>query len=116
MSFFLIRLLQEFSSINLDSSAQPPETRPPASWAGGSGRKGIEKIWAKMHLTMYSLVRTFNVRISVVCYLAVEYRAAYGFKWEKQTLFRDFTHADYANCFFLSISINTSLLITYASE
>ncbi|KAF7982653.1 hypothetical protein HWV62_27101 [Athelia sp. TMB] len=55
MSFFLIRLLQEFSSINLDPSAQPPESRPPASWAGGSGRKGIEKIWAKMHLTMYSL-------------------------------------------------------------
>lgn len=57
MSFFLIRLLQEFSSISLDPDAQPPETRPPVSWRGGVGRKSIEKLWPKMHLTMYAYVR-----------------------------------------------------------
>ncbi|KAJ7710097.1 cytochrome P450 [Mycena olivaceomarginata] len=31
-SFFLIRLLQTFSSVSFASDAQPPEGRPPASW------------------------------------------------------------------------------------
>ncbi|KZP20533.1 cytochrome P450 [Athelia psychrophila] len=54
VSFMLIRLLQNFSSVSLDPSAQPAETRPPASWAGQAGRKGIEQFWPKSHLTMYS--------------------------------------------------------------
>ncbi|KZP21731.1 cytochrome P450 [Athelia psychrophila] len=54
MSFMLIRLLQNFDSFALDSEAQPAATRPPASWAGQPGRKGTEKFWPKMHLTMYA--------------------------------------------------------------
>ncbi|KAF7982659.1 hypothetical protein HWV62_27113 [Athelia sp. TMB] len=54
MSFMLIRLLQTFASFTLDTASQPPETRPPASWASEPGRKGIEQFWPKMHLTMYS--------------------------------------------------------------
>lgn len=50
----MIRLMQNFSSISLDSDAQPPGTRPPASWANVKGRKSIEKFWPKSHLTMYS--------------------------------------------------------------
>jgi hypothetical protein len=52
----LVRLLQNFSSIKLDTAAQPPETRIPRSWAAAKGRKAIEKVWPKAHLTMYALV------------------------------------------------------------
>lgn len=63
ISFMLIRLLQNFSSISLDPSAQPPETRPPVSWAGHQGRKGIEQFRPKAHLTMYSYVCTSLYRV-----------------------------------------------------
>ena len=53
MSFFLIRLLQNFSHMELDLSAQPPEARPPAEWASAEGQKGKEKIIPKCHLTLY---------------------------------------------------------------
>ncbi|KAI0663216.1 cytochrome P450 monooxygenase pc-3 [Cubamyces menziesii] len=53
MSFFLIRLLQNFSHIELDLSAQPPDARPPSEWASAEGQKGKEKIIPKCHLTLY---------------------------------------------------------------
>ena len=56
VSFFLTRFLQNFSSVSLAPDAQPPSSRPPAEWAGAPGRKGIEKIVAKSHLTLYALV------------------------------------------------------------
>ncbi|EGO03065.1 hypothetical protein SERLA73DRAFT_158706 [Serpula lacrymans var. lacrymans S7.3] len=55
MSFMLIRLLQNFSSITLDLDAQSPECRPPAEWATAGGRKGIEKFRPKATLTLYSV-------------------------------------------------------------
>nr|BAL14713.1 cytochrom P450 [Phlebia brevispora] len=54
MSFFIVRLLQNFETISLDIDAQPPDTRPPAEWAGAPGRKGVEKFWPKAHLTVYA--------------------------------------------------------------
>lgn len=56
MSFFIIRLLQNFSSVSLDLTAQPPDTLPPAEWKDAPGRKGKEQIFPKSHLTLYSLV------------------------------------------------------------
>ena len=53
MSFFLIRLLQNFSHIELDLSAQPPDARPPSEWASAEGQQGKEKIIPKCHLTLY---------------------------------------------------------------
>ncbi|KAI0368065.1 cytochrome P450 monooxygenase pc-3 [Pilatotrama ljubarskyi] len=53
MSFFLIRLLQNFSRMELDLSAQPPDARPPPEWASAEGQKGKEKIIPKCHLTLY---------------------------------------------------------------
>ncbi|KAI0663220.1 cytochrome P450 monooxygenase pc-3 [Cubamyces menziesii] len=53
MSFFLIRLLQNFSHMELDLSAQPPDARPPPEWASAEGQKGREKIMPKSHLTLY---------------------------------------------------------------
>ncbi|KAG1731965.1 cytochrome P450 [Suillus paluster] len=50
-SFFLVRLLQQFSSVSLATDAQ---TLPPAEWAKCSGRKAIEKVIIKSHLTIYA--------------------------------------------------------------
>jgi len=54
MSFILVRLLQKFSSFSLDTDAFRPETRPAPEWSALEGRKGVDKFWARMHLTMYS--------------------------------------------------------------
>jgi len=51
-SFFLIRLLQSFSSFTLATDSQPEDSVPPAEWKTRSGRAAIEKIFMKSHLTM----------------------------------------------------------------
>lgn len=53
MSFFIIRLLQNFSSMSLQLDCQDPATLPPKEWAQCPGRKGIEKIFPKAHLSSY---------------------------------------------------------------
>ncbi|KAF7353448.1 Cytochrome P450 [Mycena sanguinolenta] len=54
-SFFLVRLLQTFSSVSLDLAAQPLAARPPASWKTDdkSGWTAHEKIRPRSHLTMF---------------------------------------------------------------
>ncbi|KAF8060193.1 cytochrome P450 monooxygenase pc-1 [Lyophyllum atratum] len=54
MSFMIIRLLQQFSSISLDEEACPGGARVPEAWANGVGRKTIERVYPKIHLTMYA--------------------------------------------------------------
>ena len=51
----LIRLIQEFSRIDLALDAGPPEMKPPVEWAAGPGRKAVEKINLKSHLTLYAV-------------------------------------------------------------
>ncbi|VDB86505.1 unnamed protein product [Peniophora sp. CBMAI 1063] len=53
-SFTLVRLIQEFSRIDLAPDAFPPEARPPPEWAAGPGRKAIEKINIKSHFTLHA--------------------------------------------------------------
>ncbi|KAF9040667.1 cytochrome P450 monooxygenase pc-3 [Panaeolus papilionaceus] len=53
-SFFLIRLLQQFTNFSLAPDAQPEETKPPLDWSKCGGRKAIEKVRPGSHLTMYS--------------------------------------------------------------
>ncbi|KIL67120.1 hypothetical protein M378DRAFT_23065 [Amanita muscaria Koide BX008] len=55
MSFMLVRLLQSFSSVTLDPTSAPHGSLPPPEWKGAPGRKGIEQVVPKVHLTMYSL-------------------------------------------------------------
>jgi hypothetical protein len=50
----LIRLLQAFDSITLVPEAQPPESRPPASWKTAPGTQATDKLWPKCHLTLYA--------------------------------------------------------------
>ncbi|KZT71412.1 cytochrome P450 [Daedalea quercina L-15889] len=53
MSFFLIKLLQRFSAIDLAPEAISPSMLPPKEWASAPGRKGKEKFTPKSHLTLY---------------------------------------------------------------
>jgi len=50
-TFFLIKLLQAFSTIEL---AEDIQLMPPADWAKAEGRKSVEKIMVRMSLTMYA--------------------------------------------------------------
>ncbi|KAI0353450.1 cytochrome P450 monooxygenase pc-3 [Trametes cingulata] len=52
ISFFLIRLIQQFSHMELDLSAQPPDSLAPRAWAGAEGQKGKEKLIPRCHLTL----------------------------------------------------------------
>ncbi|KAG9217637.1 hypothetical protein CCMSSC00406_0003674 [Pleurotus cornucopiae] len=55
MSFMVIRLLQAFDSFTLDEDAQPPETKPLPEWRNEVGtRKGMEKFFPKVGLTLYA--------------------------------------------------------------
>ncbi|KAL7282246.1 hypothetical protein ACG7TL_003715 [Trametes sanguinea] len=53
MFYFIVRLLQNFASMDLDLAAQPPDARPPSEWANAEGQQGREKIIPKCHLTLY---------------------------------------------------------------
>ncbi|KAJ7475136.1 cytochrome P450 [Mycena galericulata] len=53
-SFFLVRLLQNFTEFSLAPDAQPESSKPPASWKDCEGTKAKEKIMLGMHLTMYA--------------------------------------------------------------
>jgi cytochrome P450 len=63
-SFFLIRLLQQFSAVSLVPEAQSPEARPPKEWALEPGRKGKEKVRIKSNLTMSVMVSVELLKIS----------------------------------------------------
>ncbi|KAI0337412.1 cytochrome P450 monooxygenase pc-3 [Trametopsis cervina] len=61
MGFFLVRLVQAFEGVQFEEEAFEPSTRPPAVWRGDGegkgreeGRKGVDRFWAKSHLTIYS--------------------------------------------------------------
>ncbi|THH16082.1 hypothetical protein EW146_g4497 [Bondarzewia mesenterica] len=53
MSFFLIRMLQQFRRFELARDAQPTQSLPPASWKGRKGRQGIEQVWPGISVTPY---------------------------------------------------------------
>jgi len=53
MSFTLVRLMQNFSSISLELDSFPPGSLPPEEFKLAPGRKGIDKIWPKASLGLY---------------------------------------------------------------
>ncbi|KAF8892245.1 cytochrome P450 monooxygenase pc-3 [Infundibulicybe gibba] len=55
VSYFLIRLLQSFSSITPTPDAQPADSHPPAAWLNGIGPKGKDKIRPRIHVTLYAM-------------------------------------------------------------
>lgn len=72
-----IRLLQSFDSISLAPDAQPADSLPPAEWAQGTGRKKIEKIVPKSHLTMY-VKASGCFRLGAVLLLIFKFRGGCG--------------------------------------
>ncbi|GJJ08807.1 hypothetical protein Clacol_003026 [Clathrus columnatus] len=55
ISLIAVRLLQAFEDIQFSTIAQPPESKPPSSQEGLTLAKySTEKIWPKVHLTIYS--------------------------------------------------------------
>ncbi|KAG8218206.1 cytochrome P450 [Butyriboletus roseoflavus] len=50
VSYFLIRLLQSIDTVSLDMDVQHLS---PADWAQAKGRKALEKVLLRSHLTMY---------------------------------------------------------------
>ena len=46
-------MVQAFKLITLDMDSNP-ESKPPAAWATATGRKAIEKVWVKSHITLYA--------------------------------------------------------------
>ena len=52
-SAVIARIAQAFKEIRFDMDSNP-EAKPPADWAMGHGRKAMEKIWARSHVTIYA--------------------------------------------------------------
>ncbi|EFI27617.1 cytochrome P450 monooxygenase pc-2 [Coprinopsis cinerea okayama7 len=57
-SFFLIRLIQQFTNFRLAEDAMTEDTKPPKHWREDRGRFGgrvveREKVWPSSHLTLY---------------------------------------------------------------
>jgi len=51
----LIRLLQNFKTMELALDSAPAEAHPPKEWGKtATGRKAIEKLFPKSHLTLYA--------------------------------------------------------------
>ena len=91
MSFMIIRLLQSFSSIVLDPESAPPGSLPPPEWKRLHGRKAIEQVMPKVHLTMHAGVRRvprFFASILTRC----SPRAACGSRWRKAPI--DSSHSE----------------------
>ena len=57
VSFFLVRLLQNFSSISL---AEDTQLAPPPEWKQDGGRKAKEKIQTSLALTLSIRVSSFS--------------------------------------------------------
>jgi cytochrome P450 len=57
MSYFLIRLLQNFSEVSFAEDVQPPESKPPVAWKSCPGTKGTDKIRFGASLTLGIEVR-----------------------------------------------------------
>ncbi|KAJ7939817.1 hypothetical protein B0H13DRAFT_1586943, partial [Mycena leptocephala] len=53
-SFFLVRLLQNFSAFSFAPDAQPESTRPPESCKMCKDSQATEKIMLGRHLTMFA--------------------------------------------------------------
>lgn len=53
MSYFLVRLLQQFDGFTLAPEAQPVGSHPPQIWKSRKGRQSFERIWPAAALTVY---------------------------------------------------------------
>jgi len=57
-STMIARIVRTFKSIALEMDSNP-EAKPPVTWATASGRKAVEKVWVKSHITLYAKGRVW---------------------------------------------------------
>jgi hypothetical protein len=53
MSYFLVRLLQQFDRFTLASEFQPEGSHPPPEWKYRKGRQAFERVWPSAALTLF---------------------------------------------------------------
>lgn len=53
----IVRLLQAFDTLELDADAQPLDAMPPSEWKDKPGRRAVERIVPKAHLSLFVHVR-----------------------------------------------------------
>jgi len=53
ISYFLVKLLQQFDRFTLVPKVQPEGSLPPPEWQDREGRQRIEKIWPSAAMTLY---------------------------------------------------------------
>lgn len=87
MSFFLVRFLQNFSSVSLAPNAQPLDTLPPPEWSGAPGRKGVEKIFPRSHLTIYASV-SIMLTVKAVAAYNLHFRVDCGLTCKKPIMLK----------------------------
>ena len=85
-TFFLVRLLQQFTGFTLEKSEN---IQPPAEWAACDGLKATEKVWPGLHLTMYVKVSIFYIYMELagncvdeLC-VSPPVRVVFGSKWNR---------------------------------
>ena len=78
LTYFLIRLLQQFSSFSLAQEYQPEGSLPPPEWKGRKGRQAFEKIWPSNALTLYVKVSVSPSNFDVVRLIQI-YRVVFGY-------------------------------------
>lgn len=62
-SYFLVRLLQNFSTFKLAPDAQPSPSLPPAEWKAGRGRMAVEQVRPEAAMTLFIKVSRFHFRL-----------------------------------------------------
>ena len=75
MSYFLIRLLQNFSEVSFAEDVQPPESKPPVAWKSFPGTKGTDKIRFGSSLTLGPKVR---LKLSSYCFTDLKIKSEIG--------------------------------------
>jgi hypothetical protein len=81
-SFFLIRLLQQFTNLKHVPEAQPPSSLPPPEWKLASGTKGTDDFRIKSYLTMSAMVSE-STTFDGLYLLLYAFRAGVGCLWKR---------------------------------
>ena len=53
MSYFLVRLMQQFDGFTLAKDCQPVESLPPPEWKDMKGRQSEEELWPSIAMTLF---------------------------------------------------------------
>lgn len=81
MSYFLVRLLQQYDRFTLAPEFQPKDSLPPPEWKQRKGRQSVEKIWPSAALTLYVKVRAARALESFDAIVLMMFLPSQGGLW-----------------------------------